>query len=738
MRIAAGDLERAAQDAYPSVSTDVSSLGRSGGSKAAETVASATVAEAPLHGQTAMPSIGPTGDSSTSSVLGFLGTELIERMVKLESVADTGTSLRTIAPSPGASEPVAHIEPVAYEDEYLFEGDLPAVDIAQPYASQPFGRRELRAELMYYDNDDDRLGADSERGARVYWSRETESWGVMDLDIRYANIDSSFVGRETASDEAVVTFRQSAIPVSSTALLDTAAGHQRLRSSSLLHGGYRYRLPTSSLRGLSGELAQSNSSRIRFATGDVGAYRGVRIPQFTETGGRLTALAYEQSANEQLDLGAELVNLRGDTRIRDHTSMLLGARYNAADNSQEHAARLLADDDGNMGLWIDSRHELGSSSTFRYGAFSIDPELVWSSLPIANDQMGAYLRASTGNARYSLSGGYDYLETGIGSGSPVSTTSHAAFVSGSFRVRRALSLGFNAGLTNRNFDSATGDEQVISRINAFATIASRLGSTRLEVFSYDLDSDSPANQQARTGAAASLTWRMPQKIRLTTEFRVEQNEGQIGDSRRTELAALFNYDLFNNLSLGLNSRIYQTHGDSSAQDGGLSLSAQAGWTFHPNWHVSLSVNRNRTDFRNTGSNFFGIDSAVGESSVWLTVRYERQSGRPYPILGRAHEGMSGSGTISGQVFFDLNRDSIRQPSEEVAAGVVVLLDGRYETRTDEQGWYSFAPVPTGAHEVSVLLEELPLPWGLDDEAPRRVAAQLREVSTVDFPLVVIE
>jgi hypothetical protein len=90
------------------------------------------------------------------------------------------------------------------------------------------------------------------------------------------------------------------------------------------------------------------------------------------------------------------------------------------------------------------------------------------------------------------------------------------------------------------------------------------------------------------------------------------------------------------------------------------------------------------------------------------------------------------------VFYDENRDSIRQPSEQVAPGATLVLDGRYETRTDEQGRYSFAPVPAGAHEVTLLTEELPLPWGLDDERPQPITVWVRQTAMLDFPLVAMD
>jgi hypothetical protein len=107
------------------------------------------------------------------------------------------------------------------------------------------------------------------------------------------------------------------------------------------------------------------------------------------------------------------------------------------------------------------------------------------------------------------------------------------------------------------------------------------------------------------------------------------------------------------------------------------------------------------------------------------------------MFGRAADGKAGTGGLTGLVFYDENRDSIRQPSERVVAGATIVLDGRYETRTDEQGRYSFAPVPTGSHEVTLLTEELPLPWGLDDERPRRVTVWFHKTGVIDFPVAII-
>jgi hypothetical protein len=151
----------------------------------------------------------------------------------------------------------------------------------------------------------------------------------------------------------------------------------------------------------------------------------------------------------------------------------------------------------------------------------------------------------------------------------------------------------------------------------------------------------------------------------------------------------------------------------------------------------LSLNHNRAALE-TFDPTLGSYSDLADRTVWLTVGYARSAGQPYPTFGRAHDGKAGSGSLSGEVFFDENGDSVRQPSERVAVGATVVLDGRYQARTDEQGRYLFAPVPTGEHEVTLLTEELPLPWGLDDERPRPITVWFRQTAEVSFPVVAID
>ena len=623
-----------------------------------------------------------------------------------------------------------------YEDQYLLEDDALEYEPGGAGRLEPLGRRRVDAELIYYNSADDILGDDVEQGGRLRWSRETRGWGTVDAEVQVVDVDSTFLGREMSGSEAVFTLRQFAMPVSNMATLDTTVGHQRSRIQPLLHGSYRYRLPTSPIIGVSGELTQLNKV-IRFTTGKVGSYGGVALPRFEETGGALTTLASELWISDQLQIGGQLTSIGNDDDIRDHSSLLIGARYADPSGRQEHAPRLLVDDDGNLGFWLDSRQELVSGPALNYGAFYADPDLVWADLRIPNDQMGLYLRADSRSTRYSLGAGYDYVETGLRSASASPSQSHSLFFSGHLRVRRLFSLGLNADLAQRKFTGSLDDEQFIWSINAFTSVTIPLGTLRFELFTNVLDSLVDANRRNRNGVRTEFDWRMPEGVRLSTELRMERNQGFAGETRRNGLSVLFRYDLLEDISLGLNASVYSARGDLSAGQDGIGMNADLRWTFLPNWYASVSVNQNRAEFDVAEVDILARPETSGNRSFWLRVGYGRASGQAYPMFGRAQAGRTGTGSITGEVFFDENRDSVRQPGERVARGAVVLLDGRYETRTDEQGRFTFSPVPTGPHQVRVLTEELPLPWGLDDELPRQVRVDLRQTARVEFALVVL-
>jgi hypothetical protein len=126
-------------------------------------------------------------------------------------------------------------------------------------------------------------------------------------------------------------------------------------------------------------------------------------------------------------------------------------------------------------------------------------------------------------------------------------------------------------------------------------------------------------------------------------------------------------------------------------------------------------------------------SDLDEKTLLLSIRHNYRGGRPFVTTGN-RTGSSGYGEIRGEVFYDSNRDGERQAGEHPASGVFVYLDRRYERVTDSEGRFTFSTVPAGEHTVSLALEDLPLPWGLEDETPQPVTVSVRKDSSVNFAL----
>jgi hypothetical protein len=116
----------------------------------------------------------------------------------------------------------------------------------------------------------------------------------------------------------------------------------------------------------------------------------------------------------------------------------------------------------------------------------------------------------------------------------------------------------------------------------------------------------------------------------------------------------------------------------------------------------------------------------------VALRYENRAGLASAPIGGVPG--SGAGRLEGHVFFDQDNNGRREASEGGVPGVVVVLDRRYVARTDAQGFYSFASVAAGKHDIELIQDNLPLPWSAASPASRRVDVFVRDTVAVDFPV----
>lgn len=241
--------------------------------------------------------------------------------------------------------------------------------------------------------------------------------------------------------------------------------------------------------------------------------------------------------------------------------------------------------------------------------------------------------------------------------------------------------------------------------------------------------DGRVGQTAQLGLDGSWRW---QDLRLSTAASVLRSPGW-RNGRDLSVSAVG--ELGPRLSLSAAWRRYASLGDGSA---GTSTSGSIEWRLAPNWLLTgtLSLGRNGTSPppASPGTGAPALDGPVVSAPrvrlAWVSLRWDWSAGSPSVALGgRVGDG---GGRITGQVFLDANGNGRADPGEERLAQVTVVLDGRYGVRTDAQGQFDFPFVSVGEHRLTVLPDNIPLPWGLGDAAERQLIVRQRETVQAAF------
>jgi hypothetical protein len=122
--------------------------------------------------------------------------------------------------------------------------------------------------------------------------------------------------------------------------------------------------------------------------------------------------------------------------------------------------------------------------------------------------------------------------------------------------------------------------------------------------------------------------------------------------------------------------------------------------------------------------------AVDERGVFLTLRYKRAAGSHFAPMGGAPG--AGAGEIAGVVYLDANYNQRLDAGEAGAPNVTVLLDGRFSVQTDANGRFDFPAVASGHHVLTVISDNLPLPWTFPNEGKTNVEVSTRSRTDVSI------
>lgn len=500
----------------------------------------------------------------------------------------------------------------------------------------------------------------------------------------------------------------------------------------LQYDQYRFFMPTVALAGAATEWRnQARGLLLQASFGRAGLYNGSRMVGFDVADGHVASLGAQWSWAPQWQGSAMFLGTQGRIVPDDRGGAVLEqgdtrALFAGTSWQGEHDAlqfNVLASD-GDLGratgAWIDGSSRKGRY-THNYGVFRLEPDLAWGALPISNDAEGVYYRVGYQYARWSWNGGVDTIHSISGQGFD------GLYATAFARYQASSTLGYGASLNLRN---ASGDDGNSYSAQFFADQRNRWGQTRVQL------------DQARSGSddnswqvSIDQAFPMKQGRRLSASLAHGSlvYDGQSA-TRSTSLSLYGGGDLTDTLSLDGSAR--WTEGDGPGAARGSDFNLGLNWRLRPRWALAATFYQSEGSQRSP----FILDPLVTETpfislprdrSLFLTLRYDHQAGRSQGVLG----GMPGGavGSVSGNLFLDENDDGQRAASEQPAANVTVILDGRYSVRTDSQGNFAFPRVAAGSHQLTVVPDNLPLPWSVpDDLAGRTIQVNVRQDAHIEI------
>ena len=594
------------------------------------------------------------------------------------------------------------------------------------------GQRFISVEYSADVNQEQSRGRTSDQAVAIQFRRETENWGEWFLDAAGMRAtEAQDVSRIGGRSGGRATLYNSAVPLTERWIANTAFGVIRTPLNPLVSNSFRFTLPSPLYAGVSAQIAD-DSRDFRVAAGDIGVLRGLSGSAFDATSGRFVSVGANQRLDNRWTLGLQSIVVKDVQPLPDHSSIAAAIHHELPGLLSKWSLHLLADSKGQHGAWADADLSWGQSR-HRVGVYQLDPDLLWADAQLANDQRGFYWRVDQRGLRQSLFGGVNYSESNIKNiASRGGQKSADGFIGITLRVSRDLSLGGTASVQAVEPRRSEGGRRNAAAGSTFVSYVNPFGVSRVDAARYLVRPQLSASEFV-DNVGFSHDWPLLKGYAITSSINGSREVGVSDTIRRQSLNLALRSpqasDVHWDAALAL-ARVANARGTEK----NVNASVSAYWQISPNWQASSQLVWNTIDPAPPLPGAV-LESFKREKRLIFTLRYEQASGTPFAAFGLARAGQTGTGRISGVVFFDENGDGIRQANERGAANLTVFLDGRIPTTTDAMGRYQFTSVPVGTHTVVLLADSLPLPWTMEDEKGFKASVPLRGKVIQDIPLV---
>jgi hypothetical protein len=555
-----------------------------------------------------------------------------------------------------------------------------------------------------------------ENGFRLAGRVDTPDYGALTLE--------GTVRLQPGS--TIFTLTQRALPFDRGWLANNSVGNVYTPAIDLSRSQYRFYVPTTPVRGATTEWLHSGDLQLQASVGEPGVFDGLRLSGFESLHGSVTTAGAQWNDGSHWNAGVQFADARNvnlSQGVADPVQTISARSFFAAGAWQDGGTRIQANllgsdvDRGQhgVGIWLDGETRQ-DRYRHNYGAFRLDPDMFWGYQQVASDLQGAYYRLSYQDQRWQWDGGADLVDSVSGKGP------NGAYVTGNVRYQIDRATAIGTGATVRHSGNSGWSSF------AFAERQTKFGSSRLQ-----LDTAYEAGPQRSTRLTFDQTWPVPEGTRVSTSLVVGR-ESVNGDNLNTTSVAIYGGgDLTSNLSIDGNVRV--TNARDRVNATGKNADVNLNWRINSRWSVVASFydNRDPIPLPLTIDPLIPLTPTaviVQSRAVFLTLRYEDHAGTLSSPLGGKAGGAAGA--IAGVLFLDQNDTGRRSANDLGAANVTILLDRLYSTRTDAQGRFEFALVAAGRHVLTVVPDNLPLPWFVGNDGKVEIVVRTRETLNIDI------
>lgn len=561
---------------------------------------------------------------------------------------------------------------------------------------------------------------EDEDGLRLGGMLEMPNLGAFTLEGTLRRSDG--VGSDSGG---MLTLYQIGLPMDGGWLVNNGLGVLNSPALDLARSQYRFFVPTILNNGLATEWRSVAGWQLHASVGQPGQLSGLYVPTFDGLGGSQLSGGAQWSGAGGWSAGIQAVSVRDSSRalgtqtdtarISTQSALAAASWHNDVSRMQLNLVNSAVDgEDGKYGAWLDAALDTGRLR-HNAGAFRLDEDLAWGTQAMASDLQGGYYRATFQSRQWLLDGGADYVTPTTGKGADT------LYLTGYSRYQFSSRLGFGGGANLRDSDSTAWSAYgFVDQQNPWG-----IGRSQLDFATDDQRSD--------LQLTLNQTWRTPPSTRFGSSMTVGREDLDGATTTIVGLALNGGGNPRSNLALDFDLR--WDIGSGSADYDNLLANLAVSWNFRHGWNLGANYYASHRSGRlplEVASPIAGTPDVLREQfddrGVYLNLRYEWQAGTRFaPIGGPAGQGY---GNVVGILFLDENDNGRQDAGEGGAPNVAVLLDGRFIARTDRDGRFEFAAVAVGTHVVSVVTDNLPLPWTVPATGGVTVQVGVRDRSYV--------